>query len=204
MKTYLRRPLALASAATCVLAFAAGLAWAAIPNGNVIDACFDTSTGALRAVGVSTDCAAGTEAAVALGGPTRGYSASRPAEIMLAATSTPVATLVLPEGSYQLHGKVNVANLNFRAIGTTFVPCSLLVETTALDQSWVQLMQAVTGTGANTTTIALQAPLTVPAGGKATVNLACASIPRPGGPATNVFARYRQLSAVQVDALQLQ
>lgn len=204
MKSLLRRPLLVGLTLVTVLATAGGIAWAAIPDGNVVNACFETGTGALRAVDVATDCDAGTEAAVALGGPTRGYSYSRAGDVELGATSVVVASLNLTTGSYLVHGKVNVANLNFTALGTTFVPCSIRVAgtSTSLDQAWVQLMQARTGTGANTMSLSLQAPVTIPA--KATVELLCASLPRPLGPTTGVRARFRTLDAIQVDSLQVQ
>ncbi|MFN0155293.1 MAG: hypothetical protein ACKVUT_13030 [Gaiella sp.] len=200
MRRILRRPLALAAVAASTLVAAAGIAWAAIPEGNVVNACFDTTSGALRAVPVATDCVAGSESAVALGGPTRAYSFSRPEDVILGTTGVTVASLILPEGSYLLHGKVNVANLNTFPLVPTFVPCSLLNGTTAIDQSWVQLMSQA---GAYAQSISLQGPVVVPAGGKLEIKLTCASLPRPGGPTTNVRARYRHLDAVQVDALQV-
>jgi hypothetical protein len=116
-----------------------------------------------------------------------------------------VASLPLPAGTYLVHAKVKVANLNFTAIGSTFVPCSIRLAgtTTNLDQTWVVLQQAITGTGSSNTSIGLQAPVTIATPpGKAEVEVVCASVPRRAGPTSRVVARFRQLDAVLVDSLQ--
>jgi hypothetical protein len=154
----------------------------------------------LRAVDGAGDCVAG-EAAVALGGPTRAHSFASPGMVALGSTSVVVGSLKLPPGSYVVHGKVNVANLNFSAGRGTFVPCSMRVggTTTNLDQTWLTLEPAVGSSNASSASFALQATVQLPGGGS--VVMECASLPRPGGPASNVFARYRQLAAIQVDSV---
>jgi len=198
-----RRVLVLAVVGTVL--GAAGVALATIPDSSgVVNTCYADTTGALRAVADPGDCGAG-ESALALGGPTRGFAFSNPADVALGTTSVRVASLVLPAGRYLVHAKVNVANLNFTALGSTFVPCSIRVAgtTTNLDQTWVILQQAVTGTGASNASVGLQAAVTVASPpGKAEVEVICASVPRIAGPATRVVAHYRQLDAVLVDTLQ--
>ena len=204
MKRLVRRPLVIVLAGAAAAALATGIAWAAIPDGNLVNACA-TEGGPIRAVATSGSCDTG-ETALQLGGPTRGYSSGRADDVTLGPTSVRVASLVLPAGSYLLHGKVNIANLNFTAIGSTFVPCSIRIAgtTTNIDQTWMIVEQARTGTGASNASIGLQGPVTIPEStGKAEVELLCASLPRTLGPATNVVARYRQLAAVQVDTLQV-
>lgn len=203
MRRLVRRPLLLGITVSAALAVAGGIAWAAIPDGNIVNACYVEETGELRAVGAATGCDSTTEKPVALGGPTRGYSTSRPEFALLGPTSVDLAQLILPEGSYIIHGKVNVANLNSTALGSTLVPCSL-ASSIMTDQSWVVLMSAVGGGLASSQTVSLQIAVTVPPGKKEEIRLRCASLPRIAGPATNVFGRYRQLSAIQVDALQFQ
>ncbi len=187
-----------------LVAVVAGIAWAAIPDGNVVNACFATPGGTLRAVDVPTDCATG-EAAVALGGPTRGYSFSNPNNVELSATSVGVGSVDLVTGTYLVHGKVNISNLNFTALGATFVPCSMRLVGIGgnVDQTWMIVPSPRTGLNASNASISLQGVAIVPAAyGKATLEMVCASIPRPTGPPTGVIARYRQLQAIQVDSLQ--
>ncbi len=202
--SFIRSRRAIVLAVVGTLLGVAGVAYATIPDSSgVINSCYDRETGVMRAVGVATDCFS-TESALPLGGPTRGYAFSNAADVALGSVSVPVASLLLPGGTYLLHAKVNVANLNFSAIGSTVVPCSIRVAdtTTNLDQTWVILTQALTGTGASNASVGLQAAVTIPADSKSFLEVICASVPRPGGPSTRVVARYRQLDAVLVDTLQ--
>jgi hypothetical protein len=196
-----RRALLATLALAAAVCLAAGIAWAAIPDSSgAVNACFAGPGGALRAVDGPADCAAG-EAAVALGGPTRGYAFANAANVALGTTSVVVGSLKLGPGQYLAHGKVNVANLNFGTLRGTFVPCSLKVggTTTNLDQTWLNLEPALGGSNASSASIGLQAAVDLPSGGS--VVMECASMPRAGGPATGVVARYRQLDAIQVDSL---
>jgi hypothetical protein len=196
-----RRALAATIAVGATLLAAGGIAWAAIPDSSgAVNACYAALGGALRAVDGPGDCGAG-ETAVPLGGPTRGYAFANPGSVALGSTSVVVGSLKLGPGKYLVHGKVNVANLNFSALRGTFVPCSLKVggTTTNLDQTWLILEQALTGSAASNASFALQAAVELPAGGS--IVMECASLPRPGGPPTGVVARYRQLDAIGVDAL---
>jgi hypothetical protein len=197
-----RRALIFLTSAAVIVALVSGIAWAAIPEGNVVNACFATPGGSLRAVEVSTDCATG-ETAVALGGPTRAYSFANPGNVELSTTSVRVASVDLVTGTYLVNGKVNISNQNFTALGATFVPCSLRLLGTTPDQTWMIIPSARTGLNASNASISLQAAVTVRADpGKATLEVLCASLPRTAGPATGVIARYRQLQAVVVDSLQ--
>lgn len=196
---------AVAVAAVGTLLAVAGVAYATIPDSSgVINTCYANTGGALRAVDGAADCAK-DETHLALGGPTRGYATSNPSGLVeLGTTSATVASMVLPAGNYLAHAKVNVANLNFTAVGSTFIPCSMRIAETStnLDQTWIVLQQAVTSTGSSSASIGLQAAVTIPAApGKATLEVICASIPRTAGPTTRVFARYRQLDAISVDVL---
>jgi hypothetical protein len=194
-----RRTLLAATTLGLALVAAGGIAWAAIPDATgAVNACYAAGGGALRAVDAPGDCA-GTETAVELGGPTRAHSFASPATVALASTSVTVGTLKLPPGTYLVHGKVNVANLNFGAPRGTFVPCSLVSGGITLDQTWLTLEAAGGGSNASSASFALQGVVRLPSGGA--VAMQCASIPRAGGPATNVVARYRQLEAIQVDSL---
>jgi hypothetical protein len=196
-----RRALLAAVALSATLAVAGGIAWAAIPDSSgAVNACYATVGGALRAVDGAGDCTA-DETAVALGGPTRGHAFANPTMVTLGSTSVVVGSLKLGPGKYLVHGKVNVANLNFSTPRGTFVPCSLKVggTTTNLDQTWLTLEPALGSSNASSASIGLQAAVELPGGGS--IVMECASLPRPGGPATGVVARYRQLDAVQVDSL---
>lgn len=196
-----RRSLLAGITVAATLIAAGSIAWSAIPDTTgAVNACYATDGGAMRAVDAPGDCAS-TETPVALGGPTRGHVFAHPGSITLASTSVVVAGLKLEPGTYLVHGKVNVANLNFGARAGTFVPCTLIVggTTTALDQTWLNLEPAGGGSNASSASVALQAAVDLPKGGAVVVQ--CASIPRPGGPLTNVVARYRQLDALQVDSL---
>lgn len=198
-----RRGFALAIVGT--LLGIAGVAYATIPDSSgAINTCYANDGGALRAVDGVADCTK-DEQPLALGGPTRGYAVSDATDIALGSTSVAVARMVLPAGTYLAHAKVNVANLNFTALGSTFVPCSMQLgdpATATLDQTWVIVQQAITGTGASSVSIGLQGAVTIPTSvGKAELIVRCASVPRTAGPTTRVIARYRQLDAIQVDAL---
>ncbi len=190
-------------AAAAVLALlVTGLAWATIPDSTgTVNACFAVSGGAMRAVDSPSDCGA-SEAALALGGPTPGYSFANPGDVALSTSSAVVASLKLGPGRYLVHGKVNVANLNFTARRGTFVPCSLKQggTTTNTDQTWVILESARNGSNASNASVALQGAFDLPNGGS--IVMECASVPRPLGPPSNVIARYRQLDAIGVDSLQ--
>lgn len=196
-----RRPILLGAALAAALVVTGSIAWATIPEGNLVNACA-TAGGPIRAVDTGSSCDPG-ETTLQLGGPTRGHVFSQPAAVTLGTTGVVVGSLALPPGSYLVHAKVNVANLSFSAPGSTFVPCSLGSRVdgalSGLDQTWVVLMQAITGTAASSASIGLQGAVTLPE--KGTVEMTCASLPRTAGPATNVVARYRQLDAVQVDTL---
>jgi hypothetical protein len=196
-----RRVLLLVTSAAAIIALVGGIAWAAIPDGNIVNACFATPGGALRAVDVPTDCVSG-ESAVALGGPTRAYSFANSNNVDLSATSVRVGSVDLVAGTYVVFGKVNVSNQNPSALGATFVPCSLRLVGIGgnVDQTWMIVPSPRTGLLASNASISLQGVAIVT--GKATLEMQCASLPRPGGPATGVIARYRQLQAVQVDSLQ--
>jgi len=196
-----RRALPAIVAVSAALVVASGIAWAAIPDSSgAVNACYATVGGALRAVDGSGDCTA-DETPVALGGPTRGYAFANPETVTLGSTSAVVGSIKLGPGKYLLHGKVNVANLNFSALRGTFVPCSLKVggTTTNLDQTWLTLEPARGSSNASSASVGLQAAVELPGGGSVVMD--CASLPRTGGPSTGVVARYRQLDAVQVDSL---
>jgi len=192
-----------ALAAVGVLLVVAGVAYATIPDSSgVVNTCYANAGGALRAVDGAADCTK-DETHLQLGGPTRGYASANPTTyVELGSATVRVASLILPAGSYLAHAKVNVANLNFSAVGSTFVPCSMQIAgtSTSLDQTWIVLQQAVTSTGASSASIGLQAAVTIPAG-KEVLEVICASIPRTAGPTTRVVARYRQLDAISVDTL---
>ena len=111
-----RRALSAIVAVSAALAVATGIAWAAIPDSSgAVNACYATVGGALRAVDGTGDCAA-DETPVALGGPTRGYAFANPETVTLGSTSAVVGSIELGPGKYLVHGKVNVANLNFTAL----------------------------------------------------------------------------------------
>ncbi len=198
-----RSKLTFAAAAIGTLLAVAGVAYATIPDSSgVINTCYANSGGALRAVDGVADCTK-EETPLPLGGPTRGYAdATLTSDVELGTSSVPVASIVLPAGTYLAHAKVNVANLNFRSLGSTFVPCSLRIAgtTTNLDQTWIVLQQAVTSTGVSSASVGLQAAVRIPSE-KAVLEVICASVPRAAGPTSRVVARYRQLDAISVDTL---
>jgi hypothetical protein len=199
----IRSKRAVALVAASALLVAAGVAYATIPDSSgVVNTCYANEGGALRAVDDAGECLK-DETHLPLGSPTRGYaSANLSGDVELADTSRVVSSVILPAGTYLAHAKVNVVNLNFRSLGSTFVPCSMRIAGTStnLDQTWIVLQQAVTSTGISSASIGLQAAVTIPSE-KAVLEVICASIPRAGGPATRVFARYRQLDAISVDTL---
>lgn len=200
MSRIAHRPLLVLLALAAATLVAGGIAWAAIPDGNVVNACVRPG-GQVRAVDAPGTCST-SETAVQLGGPTRGYSYRNTGYLTLGETSVRVAALVLPAGTYLLHGKVNAVNVD--GAGSVFVPCSLRVAgtTTLLDQTWVRLGEALTETSASAASVSLQAPLTVPSDpGEAEVELICAALPDTDE-SPRVDAVRRALDAVQVDALQ--
>ena len=186
-----RRPALLLTALTATALVAGGIAWAAIPDSSgAVNACYHNGNGKLRAVDSPADCA-GSETAIALGGPTRGY-VDRPAgDVVIGTTSSDLASLALPAGKYLVHGKVNPVDFGFT--GNVFVACSLQVGATTIDMTWVTL-----GPGpspAPSASIGLQGGVTLPAGG--TVVERCAA---PNGE-PNVTVRFRALDAIAVDSL---
>lgn len=193
----MRRPtrtqvFALVAFAATLLA-AGGIAWAAIPDSSgVINACYATSNGKLRAVDSPADCSAG-ESSVALGGPTTGYATSRPDFIAIGTTPTVVASLKLPAGKYLVHGKLDVLDTSFT--GGVFVACNLTIGGTTgfSDASFNTLGPVVTG--APSESMALQTPLTLATDGA--IVMLCTA-PEAKEPVT---ARYRQLDAIRVDGL---
>ena len=191
------RPVALLLALGAALLVAGGIAWASIPDASgVVNACYATSNGKLRAVDAPADCSGG-EHHVALGGPTTGYATSRPDFLSIGTTPTVVASLKLPAGKDLAHGKLDVVDTTFT--GGVFVACTLMVggTSTLSDSSWNTLGAVVSG--APSESMALQAPVTLPAGGGAIV-MSCVA-PDAKEPPT---ARYRQLDALRVDGLELQ
>lgn len=172
-------------------AVGAGIAYAAIPDTTgAVNSCYSTTTGALRAVHTPTSCVAG-EAAVALGGPTRGYANGIAGFVTLGTTSITVAKVDLPAGRYLLHGKVKLINLS---AGTAYVPCSirLVGTTTTIDSNAVRIPSS-----ANVGTQTLQTALTLTT--PKTAEMICAAI--PDTTAVTVRAEWRQLDAIQVDGL---
>jgi hypothetical protein len=180
----------LGAVAVLAAAVGAGIAYAAIPDTTgAVNACYSTTTGALRAVD-PPGCAGG-EAPVALGGPTRGWANSISGLVSLTTTSSTVAKLDLPAGRYLIHGKVKLINLS---AGTAYIPCSLRLAgtTTWLDASALRLASS-----ANVGGIALQASVTLTT--PRTVELICAAV--PDTTPVSVRAEQRQLDAIQLDAL---
>lgn len=194
-----RRRLGLAAVTAAALTAVAGIAYATIPAADgAIHSCYLTATGKLRVVAAPGDCRHG-ETPLDLGGPTRGFAFSAAGDVALGSTSGTVASLDLPAGSYLVHGKVNLFNVDFGDSDGAFVPCDLRVDgtTTMLDQSHLVLEGPVTSSEASILDATLQTPLVVSK--FARVLLECAALPR--GAATAVRARFRQLDAVQVDGL---
>ena len=193
-----RRVLVLATVGT--LLAAAGVAYATIPDSSgVVNTCYKTGNGDLRAVDAAADCRS-NETHLPLGSPTRGYAAGDPDFLELGETSATVASISLPAGRYLAHGKVNVTTAGSEP-GSTFIPCSMRIQgtTTNVDQTWIVLPPAASAGGSTSASIGLQAAVSISSGAILEVN--CASIPRPDGPATGVYARYRQLDAISVDTL---
>jgi len=193
-----RRVLVLATVGT--LLAAAGVAYATIPDSSgVVNTCYKTGNGDLRAVDAAADCRS-NETHLPLGSPTRGYAAGDPDFLELGETSATVASISLPAGRYLAHGKVNVTTAN-PAPGSTFIPCSLRIHgtTTNLDQTWIVLPPSASGGGSTSASIGLQAAVSLPS--TAVLEVICASLPRTDGPEEDVFARYRQIDAISVDTL---
>jgi hypothetical protein len=191
-RTALRRAALVVALGATALALG-GLAWAAIPDASgVVNACYATSNGKLRAVDSAADCGGG-ENPVALGGPTTGYATSRPDFIAVGTTPTVVASLKLPAGKYLVHGKLDVLDTTFT--GGVFVACNLLIggTTTTPDSSWNTLGPVVTG--APTESMALQTPPQLATDGAIVMTCVAPDAKEP------VTARYRQLDALRVDGL---
>lgn len=194
MKRLLPRPLALVVALGATLLAAGGIAWAAIPDSSgAINACYATSNGKLRAVGSAAECSGG-EAAIALGGPTVGYAASRPDLVPIDNTTTTLAELALPAGKYLVHGKLDIHTVSPE---NTFVACNLTIAGTAgfSDASWNRI-ESDGGPG-NGEAIALQTPLTLASDGG--ITLTCIA-PESASPSPAI-ARYVQLDAIRLDGL---
>jgi hypothetical protein len=191
MNRLLRRPLALVAALGATVLAVGGIAWAAIPDSSgAINACYTTSNGKLRAVDAPADCSGG-EAAIALGGPTRGYSTHPGGEVVLGTTSTEVASLTLPAGRYLVHAKVNVVDFGFT--GNVFVACSLGVGGLTPDMTWVTLGPSIES--APSTSVGLQGSVVLTS--PSTVVARCAA---PDGD-PDVRARFRALDAISLDAI---
>ena len=196
-----RRVLVLATVATVL--GAAGVAYATIPDSfGVVNTCYKNGNGDLRAVDAAADCRT-NETHLPLGSPTRGYATSDSSfpGVELGETSATVASVSLTAGRYLAHAKVNINNGNTGASGSTFVPCSMRIQgtTTNLDQIWIVLPSAASADGSTSASVGLQAAVSLSSG--AVLEVICASIPRPGGPADGIYARYRQLDAISVDTL---
>ena len=196
MKRLIRRPLALVVALGATL-LVGGIAWAAIPDSSgAINACYANSNGKLRAVDSASDCSGG-ESAIALGGPTIGYSTSQPDLVPIDNTTTTLASLELPAGKYLVHGKLDIVTVSSE---NTFVACNLTIAGTAgfSDASWNRIEDD--GGPGHGEAIALQAPLTLASGGG--VALTCVA-PESGSPSPAI-ARYVQLDAIRLDSLVIQ
>jgi hypothetical protein len=196
----LRSKRAIALATTGAVLAVVGVAYATIPDSSgVVNTCYRNGNGDLRAVDAAADCRK-NETHLPLGSPTRAYAVADPDFLELGETSATVASVSLPAGRYLAHAKVNVTTAGSEP-GSTFIPCSMRIQgtTTNLDQTWIVLPPAASGGGSTSASIGLQAAVSIPSG--AVLEVICASIPRPDGPATGVFARYRQLDAISVDTL---
>lgn len=191
MNRLLRRPLALVAALGATVLAVGGIAWAAIPDSTgAINACYTTSNGKLRAVDAPADCSGG-ETAIALGGPTRGYSTHPGGEVTLGTTSTDVASLTLPAGRYLVHAKVGVVDFGFT--GNVLVACSLGVGGLTTDTTWVTLGPSIES--APSASVGLQGSVVLAS--TSTVAARCAA---PDGD-PDVRARFRALDAISLDAL---
>ena len=196
MKRLIRRPLALVVALGATL-LVGGIAWAAIPDSSgAINACYTNSNGKLRAVDSAADCNGG-ESAIALGGPTIGYSTSRPDLVPIDNTTSTLASLDLPAGKYLVHGKLDIVTVSSE---NTFVACNLTVAGTAgfSDASWHRIQND--GGPGHGEAIALQAPLTLASAGG--VVLTCVA-PESSSPSPAI-ARYVQLDAIRLDGVVIQ
>jgi hypothetical protein len=180
------------------VAVGVGVAWATIPaSDGAINACYKDGTGDLRVVSSSADCRA-HENAIALAGPTHGYAAQDPGDVLFSSsTSTTLLTLPLPAGKYLLHAKTNL--MNRPASDAVLVPCDLRVDgtSTMLDQDRVVLEVPVTTEEASEANVPLQSSLVL--GAPATVVLECAALTR--GTSSTVDARYRQIDAITLAGL---
>jgi hypothetical protein len=196
VKRLIRRPLALVVALGATL-LVGGIAWAAIPDSSgAINACYTNSNGKLRAVDSAADCNGG-ESAIALGGPTIGYSTSRPDLVPIDNTTSTLASLDLPVGKYLVHGKLDIVTVSSE---NTFVACNLTVAGTAgfSDASWHRIQND--GGPGHGEAIALQTPLTLTSAGG--VVLTCVA-PESSSPSPAI-ARYVQLDAIRLDGLVIQ
>jgi hypothetical protein len=192
-----KRSRGLLVAVAVTLAIGAGVAWAAIPDASgVIQACYKTSNGALRAVPSASSCSA-SETPIELGGPTRGHSVGDPADATLGTSSTSILELGLPAGKYLIHAKANLINLP--GSDAAFVACDLRLAstTTELDAVRVVLEEHATSSEAYQANVPLQAAVTLTA--PSAVVFECAALTR--GTTSTVNARYRQLAAVSLDTL---
>lgn len=184
--------------AAAVLAIGGGIAWATIPGSDgVIHACYKNSNGALRAIDTASSSCNPSETPIDLGGPTHGYAIGDAGDATLGATSTTILKLALPAGKYLVHAKTNLFNLP--GSDAVFVVCTLRMDgtTTNLDQDRVVLEAPVTSTEASEANVPLQAGLELSAPG--VLLFQCAALTR--GVSSTVDARYRQLDAISLDAL---
>jgi len=192
------RRVCVAAVALVVFAVSAGIAWATIPGSDgLIHACYKDGNGDLRVVSDPSSCRA-HETPIDLGGPTHGYAAGDAGDVTFSSpTSATVLTLGLPAGRYLVHAKANLFNLP--GSDAVFVPCDLRLDgtTTMLDQDRVVLEAPVASTEASEANVPLQTPVTLVSPG--VVVFECAALTR--GASSTVDARYRQIDAVSLDAL---
>ena len=189
-----RRALILLTSTATIAALVGGIAWAAIPEGNIVNACFATPGGSLRAVDVLDRLRHGRDGGRARRADTRATRSPTPATSSCPRPSVRVGSVDLVAGTYLVHGKVNISNQNFTALGATFVPCTLRLAgtTTNLDQTWMIIPSARTGLNASNASVSLQAAATVPAD-PGRRRSRCSAHPSPAGRPGN--GRHRALPA---------
>ncbi len=204
MNRIFRRGTLVGLGAGAVLALAAGIAYATIPDSNgTIHACYKNGNGALRAIDTASSSCNANETAIDLGGPTHGYAGLHTGSVMLFEMSLPIDRIQLPAGKYLLHAKTNIANFSFGSSTGVLVPCDLRVEgtSTQIDFNEALLEGPATTNEAYIEGLSFQAPLTLSA--PAFVDLECAYVPRGPG-VTQVEARASQIDAISLDSVELQ